>query len=57
MAILSLVRTEPPSTSYGTPIGAPLSSYGEPNYQANGNGHDHGHDHDYNGEVSLTIVL
>ncbi|KAK9871467.1 hypothetical protein WA026_012841 [Henosepilachna vigintioctopunctata] len=42
LACFSNVFCEAPSNGYGTPLGAPLSSYGTPNYDAN----DHSH-HEY----------
>ncbi|KAJ8922100.1 hypothetical protein NQ315_004032 [Exocentrus adspersus] len=45
-ACVSVIRGEPPSNSYGTPLGAPINSYGTPNLQGNG---DH-EGHDSNGE-------
>ncbi|VEN47072.1 unnamed protein product, partial [Callosobruchus maculatus] len=58
LAILTIAKCEPPSTNYGAPIAPPISSYGTPNYQANGQDHgDHGGGgggghggHDYDGE-------
>ncbi|XP_063911293.1 pro-resilin-like [Zophobas morio] len=39
VAVLGAARCEPPSSNYGTPLSAPLSSYGTPNYDLNnGNG-------------------
>lgn len=41
--VIHCVRSEPPiNTQYGTPLAAPISSYGTPNFNANG------HDHEYN---------
>lgn len=36
-----LVKCEPPSSQYGTPLGAPISRYGTPNFNADGHNHDH----------------
>ncbi|KAG5881307.1 hypothetical protein JTB14_035583 [Gonioctena quinquepunctata] len=44
VALLSIVRSEPPSGDYGTPLGTPITSYGTPNYGENNNGNGH-HDH------------
>lgn len=44
----TLVKCEPPpSNQYGTPLGAPISSYGTPNFNVDG------HNHEYN-EVRFT---
>ncbi|KAJ8968745.1 hypothetical protein NQ317_004449, partial [Molorchus minor] len=53
---VTIAHSEPPSTDYGSPLSAPIGSYGAPNYQGN----DHGQSgHDYGGRVtgflSLTI--
>ncbi|KAL3275744.1 hypothetical protein HHI36_020490 [Cryptolaemus montrouzieri] len=43
-AYLTNVLCEPPSSEYGAPVGAPLNSYGTPNYDANDqhNHHEYG---------------
>nr|XP_023020354.1 pro-resilin-like [Leptinotarsa decemlineata] len=44
ITFMSIARSEPPNTDYGTPLGAPLTSYGTPNYNEGHNGQGH-HDH------------
>ncbi|CAH1179346.1 unnamed protein product [Phaedon cochleariae] len=45
VTFLSCTKSEPPSTDYGTPLGAPISSYGTPNYNTDNYGDHNNHDH------------
>lgn len=48
--VLAVTRCEPPSNQYGTPLGAPISSYGTPNYNADG------HNHEYNEVINVNLA-
>ncbi|XP_056631111.1 pro-resilin-like isoform X2 [Diorhabda sublineata] len=62
MAVFSIARSEPPSTSYGTPLGSPITNYrgsgsnfggaaplysGQGDYNINNNAYNGGNDHQH----------